>query len=549
MLHISANAQGKFTVSAFGEVWMECPATIAVDANGERDGDDRFVPVMAYERREEDGRIQHIWRTHSNLWARKEYVLEVTESAARFFVRVEGEGRVDALRFFGCQAKYEAAEYLLPVANHADYSRNLRMITESGVIELGYFTPPCYVYPFHMVGRGGWLGVGLAARAGQYNFHQFLYRNEENRCGFETPLYGQTTVDGAWESQSLLFVTGGDAYDAVRAYAQWHYDAGWCVRKDRTGELEWWRRPLFCGWGEQEALRQKSGAARPCDHATQKDYTWMSEKLDEYDLHPGCIIIDDKWQKEYGSALPDREKWPDLRAFTDAEHRKGRRVVLWFRSWYPEGLSQDECIEYLCTACGADPTSEKYRARMRETIHTLLSDEAGCYNCDGFKIDFANCMPLGKYVSCHEKGVYGVELLKRFFVMMRDFAKAVKPDALINCSCAHPYFDEIVDQARIHDYWGTMRNAPEVMAHRAKLCGAAMENVLIDTDAGGVGSRRDFHRWMKAQPELGIPDLYYLTAAGDVPFDETDIALIRDLWEGYEADRRMAGGARGGKDQ
>lgn len=99
MLHISANAQGKFTVSAFGEVWMECPATIAVDANGERDGDDRFVPVMAYERREEDGRIQHIWRTHSNLWARKEYVLEVTESAARFFVRVEGEGRVDALRF------------------------------------------------------------------------------------------------------------------------------------------------------------------------------------------------------------------------------------------------------------------------------------------------------------------------------------------------------------------------------------------------------------------------------------------------------------------
>ena len=177
----------------------------------------------------------------------------------------------------------------------------------------------------------------------------------------------------------------------------------------------------------------------------------MSEKLDEYGLRPGCIIIDDKWQKEYGGALPDPEKWPDLRAFTDAEHRKGRRVAMWFRSWSPEGLSQEECIEYLCTACGADPTSEKYRARMRETIHTLLSDEAGCYNCDGFKIDFANCMPLGKYVSCHEQGVYGVELLKRFFTMMRDFAKAVKPDALINCSCEHPYFDEIVDQARIHD--------------------------------------------------------------------------------------------------
>ena len=537
-LLINANPKGGFTVSAHGETWLECPAMIAVDANGEKDSDERYLPMMSYEQKTEEGKTIHIWRTHSNLWTKKEYVLETTENAARFFVRVEGRGKVDALRFFGCHARYEAAEYLLPVANHADSSRNLRMITEPGVIELGYFTPPCYVYPFHMAGCAGWLGVGLAARAGQYNFHQFLYQNEnQNRCGFEVPLYGQTTVDGAWESQSLLFVTGEDAYDVVRAYARWHYDAGWCAKKDRNHEPDWWSRPIFCGWGEQEALQRMHGGTQK-DFATQKDYTRMSERLDEYGLYPGCIIIDDKWQKEYGSALPDPEKWPDLRAFADAEHRKGRRVVLWFRSWYPEGLSQEECIEYLCTACGADPTSGKYRARMRETIHTLLSDEPGCYNCDGFKIDFANCMPLGKYVSCHEKGVYGVELLKRFFTMMRDFAKAAKPDVLINCSCAHPYFDEIVDQARIHDYWGTMRNTPEVMAHRAKLCKAAMEDVLIDTDAGGVGSRRDFHRWMKAQPELGIPDLYYLTAAGDVPFDEEDIALIRGVWNDYEIQRK-----------
>ena len=537
-LLINANPKGGFTVSAHGETWLECPAMIAVDANGEKDSDERYLPMMSYEQKTEEGKTIHIWRTQSNLWTKKEYVLEEAENAARFFVRVEGRGKVDALRFFGCHARYEAAEYLLPMANHADYSLNLRMITEPGVIELGYFTPPCYVYPLHIAGCAGWLGVGLAARAGQYNFHQFLYQNEnQNRCGFEVPLYGQTTVDGAWESQSLLFVTGEDAYDVVRAYARWHYDAGWCAKKDRSHEPDWWSRPIFCGWGEQAALQKKSGGAQK-DYATQKDYTQMVERLEAYGLNPGVIIIDAQWQDAYGSSLPDLTRWPDLRAFADAEHRKGRRVVLWFRSWYPEGLSQEECIEYLCTACGADPTSGKYRARMRETIHTLLSDEPGCYNCDGFKIDFANCMPLGKYVSCHEKGVYGVELLKRFFTMMRDFAKAAKPDVLINCSCAHPYFDEIVDQARIHDYWGTMRNTPEVMAHRAKLCKAAMEDVLIDTDAGGVGSRRDFQRWMKAQPELGIPDLYYLTAAGDVPFDEEDIALIRGVWNDYEIQRK-----------
>ena len=27
-------------------------------------------------------------------------------------------------------------------------------------------------------------------------------------------------------------MTVGDAYDAVHAYARWHYDEGWCTRKD-----------------------------------------------------------------------------------------------------------------------------------------------------------------------------------------------------------------------------------------------------------------------------------------------------------------------------
>lgn len=205
MIRLHVEEQGRFQISAFSETWLDCPVRIAVDANGEWDQEDRFVPVMAYERRGEAGKTLHIWRTHSSLCARKEYVLEEGEGFARFFVRVEGRGKVDALRFFEGEARYEMAGYLLPVANHADYARNLRMATEPGVIELGYFTPPCYVYPFHMAGCEGWLGVGLAARPGEYNFHQFLYQNEDrDGCGFEAPLYGQTAVDGSWESHCCL---------------------------------------------------------------------------------------------------------------------------------------------------------------------------------------------------------------------------------------------------------------------------------------------------------------------------------------------------------
>ena len=177
---------------------------------------------------------------------------------------------------------------------------------------------------------------------------------------------------------------------------------------------------------------------------------------------------------------------------------------------------------------------------MKETIRRLLSDEAGCYNCDGFKIDFANCMPLGKYVQTHEEGVCGVELLRRFMTMMRDFAKAVKPDALINCSCAHPYFDELVDQARLHDYDGQQRSALQVLGYRAKLYAAALPDVIIDTDAGGIGTRREFERWVKGCAALGVPDLYYLSGSGDVRLTDADADLIRSCWAEYENNRKKA---------
>ena len=521
-----------FTVSAFGERWFTCPARIGVDGETALDRDEGFIPLRSLQTEKTDTGLRYIWRTSSNLWQEKAYVLEVEDTYARFFVRVRGRGRVERLRFFDSGARTEAAGYVLPIANHADYQRNIRMINEPGVIELGYFVPPSYCYPFYMADVQGFMGVGLCAREGQYHFHEFLYRFENGRCAFEVPLYGHIDVDGAWESQSLIFLTGGDAYDVIRHYAAWHYESGWCRRKDRGAEPSWWKGPIFCGWGEQGAIAARRGGAAK-DQATQENYTWMSDELDRRGLDPKIIIIDDKWQDEYGAATPDKKKWPDMRAFVDREHGKGRRVLLWFKSWYPEGLREEECIEYLCTACGADPTSEAYRSRMAGVMHTLLSGDEGCLDCDGFKIDFANCMPLGRYVMPHEP-VYGVELLKRFFVLVRSLAKAVKPDALINCSCAHPYFDEIVDQVRLHDYDGCMRNVVEVMTHRQRLCRAVMDGVLIDTDGGGTDSRRDYHRWLRAQPVLGIPSLYCLSENGAVPFDESDYAIIKDTWDEYQ---------------
>ena len=57
-LLINANPKGGFTVSAHGETWLECPAMIAVDANGEKDSDERFLPMMSYEQKTEEGKTE-----------------------------------------------------------------------------------------------------------------------------------------------------------------------------------------------------------------------------------------------------------------------------------------------------------------------------------------------------------------------------------------------------------------------------------------------------------------------------------------------------------
>lgn len=110
------------------------------------------------------------------------------------------------------------------------------------------------------------------------------------------------------------------------------------------------------------------------------------------------MIIDDKWQKEYGTLEVDPNKWTDLRGFVDEQKAKGIHVLLWFKMWDSEGLPEDMCVKGVAPvpvmANSAnrpmtDPTNPKYREFLKKAIYHLLSSDEGCCNADGFKLDFA----------------------------------------------------------------------------------------------------------------------------------------------------------------
>ena len=154
-------------------------------------------------------------------------------------------------------------------------------------------------------------------------------------------------------------------------------------------------------------------------------------------------------------------------------------------------------------------------------------------NADGFKIDFADCIPVEKNMRIHEKGIYGLSLMQRFIELMYTEAKQAKPDALINTSCCHPLFAVWTDQARLHDNYFPLRDSVRIMKDRIDLFTSMMPGLSLDMDAGSCGSRRDFMRYARESIRLGVPDIYILNPIEDCALTADDWEEIHLLWEEY----------------
>lgn len=502
----------------------------------EKDEDSEVPDALRFDFSCEDGVYLARWTSKSKLWERKEYLLRIEKEAFHYSVRVWGSGTPRHIDYF-CGALlagkpgilYHTSEYLYPQPRLGTETYYYSM-AEDCKIFMQLMVPPPLCLPFRTEEKAGWFGIGLCARAGRYNFDGFSYRNVNARARFSVEVYGEKTENGEWTSPGILGCPGGDEWQVLRSWAAWHYRNG--CRGTEQAPARWWHGPLFCGWGEQAILKWKYHTDI-FEAASQAAYTEMSEHLDGLGLHPSAIIIDDKWQKEYGTFLPDSDKWPDFAGFVRREHGKGRRVLLWYRCWSPEGLPAEECILKDGVPVAGDPTNPRYIERVRETVRILLSEEDGGFGCDGFKLDFADRVPVGEGLAAYESGVYGIELVKRLMALIYDAAKSVKPDALISASGCHPYFADVTDMARLHDYDMRQRCVVESMSWRAKLYRIMLPDALIDTDFPAFSGREESMKYLRFAPALGVPDLYRLSDTDECLLSDGDWAEVRSVWDAY----------------
>lgn len=490
-----------------------------------------------------DGALLLTAEADSMIWQRKTVRLLCREDRMTYGMTVEGNGDladVELLHgwYTGANKRHSTSRfhsgfYGDTLFNPEPDGRELYKVAieERALIDMGgvpipgrhhwFFTPP----PFCFVLRRGetCMTMGVTAAPGRHTFTELEYTGGTGQ-GLLLRYEGETHVHGAYDLPEVQLILGDEEYALLGEFCKLERlpDA------DRPAPADWWTRPIFCGWGAQSALSGKYQQPAPA-LAFQKFYEDFTASLDEKGIDPGTIVIDDKWQAAYGLNNVDTAKWPDMKAFIADMHRKGRRVLLWLKAWDPEGVDPALCVrDFAGNAVSIDPSHPEYRALFAKACREMLSPD--CLDADGFKIDFTARVPVCP--GCQHYGdTWGLELQRDYMTMVYDTAKAVKPDALIMCHCPHPYLADKFDMIRLNDV-NTAKPVNEQMIHRARVVKAALPDRLIDTDNWPMPTKKAWLDYVRIQPELGVPSLYYLWNMDNSPEDITDedLDVVRDCW-------------------
>jgi hypothetical protein len=517
-------------------------------------GQDDTTSLGPWELAEDEAGITLSAVATSSLWAKKRISLICSPASIRYELTLSGAGQLTDAHLLGGYYSgtvrwgsgfFPSAQRFLrgftpePSTHEQPFfapAEGMR-IDIAGVPLSGrgdwFFTPPPFCFAFEHA--GGWLAMGVEPLAGQHQFTELRYSGQREAFHLSMSYEGQTAVAGETTLPALVVHFGAEPYEALKA----HCRSARATSGTPTGSgrsADWWRRPIFCGWGAQCHLAARGGGRAP-EYARQEEYERFMGTLAARDLEPGTVVIDDKWQATYGDNAVDTAKWPDLPGFIAGQHRLGRKVLLWLKLWDPEGLPADECVRNAAgLPVAVDPSNPRFEQRLRASVRRMLGP--GGYDADGFKLDFSARIPNGPAMRRHG-AAWGLELLRAYLAILADEARRAKPDALVMAHTPHPYLADLVDMIRLNDI-NIHRPIIPAMTYRARVAAAACPEALIDTDNWPVASRASWREYLRVQPTLGAPSLYYvdhIDALGE-PLEDEDYALLREAWAAYKGTGR-----------
>lgn len=546
------------------------------------------------------GEFQRVsWKEISSQWT-KTYKLDVFQDYVQLGVTAEGKGRIDTVRYFSSISDATYREHF-PLVKHFNdryhtsardyqtasplsythllcpepnsYARQVLPSSERAQISVnsdidnfgGNFVanPSILAFAASAAPETEWWAIGLATQPGQHHFSEYEY-NGSDGLSLQLNYWGALAVEGVFSPPCMVLVPGKSAERALSKYIKVLGDKGLAKGASHRGTA-WWEDPIICGWGHQafqgDLFRIRSGVERPRDNATymmstQLNYLDIHRRAVQNDLPFGTLIIDARWFISGGLKNVDIGRWPDLRGFIDYMHNEGKRVLLWWSPWDPEGVPSSECVTWVgdidqrvnrpgrLAKFGPPQPGAKLTVdvslptvvqRIKQQIHKMLGSGPGCANADGFKIDHQSMAPglYGMGFVEQSERIFGIEGAFIIQQLIYETSKEVKADALIIGQSPNPYFAQVQDMVRLGDIYAPYRDSVvETMAFRATMARIADPEILIDTDGWPMPSLSAWREYALAQPRLGVPSLYYvshLDTTGE-EFTPEDFRLLRNSW-------------------
>ncbi|WP_347977857.1 hypothetical protein [Microbacterium sp. ProA8] len=547
---------------AEGARWMRICALSSAHSRTARD---EAMSVGEPEVRTEPDAVVVTIRTESSAWDERLLELRCTTDAVEITLETRGVGELTDVTILGgdgilptgasgtfrsgfdAQSLYvpsptEPVAFVRPVWSAA----SLGVVGDADPGRLnGVFSPPPLALAFgrdpatdaFSPGPGPWLATWLRAPVEQLRFTTMRFDPVDGGGLLRLAHEGHTSVDGVWRSPTVVVQPVDSPAHALELYRDDLVRTG-CASETAPAIQPWWLEPIFCGWGAQVARAGKDGWAP--DLCRQETYDEFLGTLAAASLDPGTVVIDDRWQAQYGTAEPDTDAWPDLRGWIADQHAQGRRVLLWWKAWDPEGLPPDECVtDAAGRPIAVDPGSPAYLAHLDAIVERLLSPEG--LDADGFKVDFTQRAPSGTMLRSapDSDGVWGVAALHRLVARIRTTAKSIKPDALVITHTVHPSFGDVTDMVRTndvleHDVTGRPVSVAAQLRARFEIVSGVLPGYPVDTDQWPMPNRAEWLDYAETQAGLGVPALYYLEHVRDgEPIDREHLSLIGRTWDEY----------------